>query len=181
MEAVVRCPRWRIRSGGRLGDGGPRLLCRNRVVGGILRRVVDGLPPFCGPLEVGRGTRDLSSMTDFSRETKQRRDPRRVGRRKRAGQRLIYPMNLRWNHLRDVPTSSNVGAVESDLASDRSSTCQGSAGAFQFKSVSRSRLLVPNFSPPFELRPVVSLVGPAFNLIVAYAQPTAGGGTESNL
>ena len=54
-------------------------------------------------------------------------------------------------------------------------------GAFQFKSVSRSRLLVPNFSPPFELTPVVSLVGPAFILIVAYAQPTTGGGTESNL
>lgn len=130
MEAVVRCPRWRIRSGGRLGDGGPRLLRRNRVVGRILRRVVDGLPPFCGPLEVGRGTRDLSSMTDFSRETKQRRDPRRVGRRKRAGQRLIYPMNLRWNHLRDVPTW---GAVESDLASDRSSTCQGSAGSLSIQ------------------------------------------------
>ena len=27
----------------------------------------------------------------------------------------------------------------------------------------------------------MSLVGPAFILIVAYAQPTAGGGTESNL
>ena len=75
IGAVVRCPCWRIRS------------------------EVDKPPLFGSPLEVERGSSDSSPMTDFNREMKQRRDPRRVGLRGRTSERLTHSTNLRWNHL----------------------------------------------------------------------------------
>ena len=80
-------------------------------VGGI----VDGPPLFGCPLEVGRGMCDSSSMPNFHQQIKIRRVPGRVGRR-RTGQRLIYPANLRWDHLRGALTWRT---VESDLVLDR--------------------------------------------------------------
>ena len=166
-----RRPHWRIRGGGRLGDGELGLLHQNQaqVVGGILRRVTDGLPPSRGPLEVERGVCDSSPMRNFNREMKQRRDPRRVGlkgRTSECSERLICSTNLRWNHLRDVLAWRAVGS-DSWCRIERERRPESNVASVQFKSVSRS----PPAGPAFRTNASrLSPVGQTFILTAACVQ-----------
>ena len=161
-----RRPHWRIRGGGKLGDGEPGLLHQNQVVGGILRRVTDGLPPFRGPLEVERGMCDSSPMRNFNREMKQRRDPRRVGLKGRTSERLICSTNLRSNRLRDVLAWRTVES-DSRCRIERERRPESNVASVQFKSVSRS----PPAGPAFRTNASrLSPVGQTFILTAACVQ-----------